>query len=122
MPQQLYPNSDNRGLLVEIVKDMTGGQTFFSFTKPGIIRGQHFHTRKIERFCVLSGDAIIRVRKIGDTKINKYKVSGDNPVALDMPIYYTHNIENIGKNDLLTLFWSNEIYNPDRPDTYFEKV
>ena len=52
----------------------------------------------------------------------RYEVSGDNPVALDIPIYYTHNIENIGKNDLLTLFWSNEIYNPDRPDTYFEEV
>ena len=122
LAQQLYLNSDNRGFLFEVVKEMSGGQAFFSLTKPGIIRGNHFHTRKVERFCVVSGDAIIRLRKIGDAKINEYKVSGNNPVAIDIPIYYTHNIENIGTSDLLTLFWSNEIYNPDKPDTYFEEV
>ena len=105
LPQQLYLNNDNRGFLFEIVKEMTGGQVFFSLTKPGIIRGQHFHMRKIERFCVVSGNAIIRLRKIGGTKIHEYKVTGDNPVAIDIPVYYTHNIKNIGKSNLLTLFW-----------------
>ena len=122
LPKALYLNMDKRGFLFEIVKEMTGGQAFFSLTKPGIIRGNHFHMRKFERFCVVSGDAIIRLRKIGNAKINEYEVLGDNPVAIDIPIFYTHNIENISKSDLLTLFWSNEIYNPDRPDTYFEEV
>ena len=62
------------------------------------------------------------MRKIGDEEIRKYKVTGDNPVAIDIPIYHTHNIENIGKTDMLTLFWSNEIFNPEAPDTYIEKV
>ena len=101
---------------------MTGGQTFFSHSEPGVIRGNHFHSRKIERFCVVSGDAIIRLRKIGETKIHEYKVTGSNPMAIDIPIFYTHNIENIGIGHLLTLFWSNEIYNPEKPDTYFEEV
>jgi UDP-2-acetamido-2,6-beta-L-arabino-hexul-4-ose reductase len=122
LPQQLYLNTDNRGFLFEIVKELTGGQAFFSLTKPGIIRGNHFHTKKIERFCVVSGNAIIRLRRIGYNKIIEYKVTDNNPTAIDIPIYHTHNIENIGKNDLLTLFWSNEIFNSETPDTYMEKV
>ena len=101
---------------------MTGGQSFFSLTKPGKIRGNHFHTRKIERFCVVHGDAMIRLRKIGDEVIREYKVTGDSTVTIDIPIYHTHNIENIGKTDMLTLFWSNEIYDPETPDTYFEEI
>jgi len=122
LPQELVPNRDNRGFLFEIVKEMTGGQSFFSLTKPSVIRGNHFHIRKIERFCVVSGDAIIRLRKVGDTNISEYEVNGDNPMAIDIPIYHTHNIENIGKTNLLTLFWCNEIFNSEIPDTYFEKV
>ena len=122
LPRQLYSNRDNRGILFEIVKEMSGGQTFFSVTRPDVIRGNHFHTRKIERFCVVSGNAIIRLRRIGYNKIIEYKVTGNDPTAIDIPIYHTHNIENIGKSDLLTLFWSNDIFNPEAPDTYIEKV
>lgn len=122
LPHQLYSNIDNRGLLFEIVKEMSGGQTFFSVTKPGIIRGNHFHTSKIERFCVVSGNAIIRLRKVGDELTREYEVSGDNPMAIDIPIYHTHNIENIGESELLTLFWSNELFNVKTPDTYLEEV
>jgi UDP-2-acetamido-2,6-beta-L-arabino-hexul-4-ose reductase len=120
--QQLNLNTDNRGFLFEIIKELTGGQVFFSLTKPGVIRGNHFHTRKIERFCVVSGNAIIHLRRIGYNKIIEYKVTGNDPTAIDIPIYHTHNIENIGKSDLLTLFWSNDIFNPEAPDTYIEKV
>ena len=122
LPKTLSLNIDTRGFLFEIVKEDTGGQIFFSNTCPGVIRGNHFHTRKIERFCVVHGDAVIRLRKIGDEEIREFVVTGDNPVAIDIPIYHTHNIENIGKSDLLTLFWSNEIYNPESPDTYFEEI
>ena len=122
LPKNLYINSDNKGFLFEFVKEQTGGQVFFSLIKPGVIRGNHFHTRKIERFCVVSGDAIIRIRKIGDTKINEYEVRGKNPMTIDLQIYHTHNIENIGKSDLLMLIWSNEFFNPDRPDIYIEQV
>ncbi len=113
---------DDRGTLFEIVKEMTGGQAFFSTTKPGIVRGNHFHTKKIERFCVVSGEAKICLRKINSNNVIKYKVSGDSPVVIDMPIFHTHNIENIGKSNLLTLFWSNEIYDENNPDTFFEEV
>lgn len=122
LPQKLNLNMGKRGYLFEIVKEMTGGQAFFSLTKPGVIRGNHFHTRKIERFCVISGEAIIRLRKIRDSKITEYKITGNNPMAIDIPIYHIHNIENIVKTDLLTLFWSNEIFDPNKPDTYYEKV
>ncbi|MBI87029.1 MAG: epimerase [Candidatus Marinimicrobia bacterium] len=118
----LVLHNDERGYLFENIKEMTGGQTFFSSTKPGITRGNHFHKNKIERFCVVSGEAIISMRKIGSRKCFNFKVSGLNPVAIDIPIFFTHNIKNIGREDLLTLFWSNEIYDSENPDTYFLKV
>ena len=114
--------SDNRGFLFEIVKENTGGQTFFSETKPGIVRGNHYHTRKIERFCVIKGEAIIRLRKLFSNEVVEYKVSGKSPVYVDLPTYYTHSIENIGNESLLTIFWTNEIFNPEDPDTFEELV
>jgi len=121
-PVQLKLHADNRGHLVEIIKSNTGGQIFYSQTKPGITRGNHFHRRKIERFCVVKGEASIRLRKIGINDTIEYKVTGDKPATIDMPIYYTHNITNSGKNDLLTLFWTNEIFNPEDTDTFYEEV
>jgi UDP-2-acetamido-2,6-beta-L-arabino-hexul-4-ose reductase len=121
-PFNLVKKVDDRGFLTEIIKENTGGQVFYSLTKPGIIRGNHYHTNKIERFCVLRGEALIKLRRICDSEIIEYKVSGENPVIVDMPIYYTHNIQNTGSTDLLTLFWSNEIYDPENPDTIFEEV
>lgn len=121
-PRFVNKNSDDRGYLIEIVKGNTGGQTFFSSTKPGITRGNHFHTRKVERFCVINGTGMIKLRNIGENKIREYKVSGDKPSFIDMPVWCTHSITNIGNDELLTLFWTNEIFNPDDADTYFEKV
>ena len=118
----LKKHQDNRGHLVEIVKEASGGQSFYSLTKPGITRGNHFHTRKVERFCVVEGEAVIRLRKLGTTEVEEFKVSGNQPVALDIPVFYTHNITNTGNTDLLTLFWSNEIFDPEDPDTYYSEV
>jgi UDP-2-acetamido-2,6-beta-L-arabino-hexul-4-ose reductase len=113
---------DDRGHLFEIIRMAGGGQVFFSTTKPGVIRGNHFHTRKIEWFCVLKGEAAIRLRKVGDTEVHEFRVSGDAPQFVSIPVLYTHQIENVGTEELLTMFWCNEIFVPEDADTYFEKV
>tara|TARA_Y100001963_G_scaffold75332_1_gene104576 strand:+ start:3077 stop:4147 length:1071 start_codon:yes stop_codon:yes gene_type:complete len=116
-------HSDDRGSLTELAKvDSSEGQVFFSTTNKGYIRGEHFHMRKFERFCVVDGEAIIRIRKLGTEDTQEYRVSGDNIEIIDMPIWYTHNIENIGNNKLTTIFWISELYNENNPDTYGEKV
>ncbi len=121
-PVFLKPNKDDRGSLVEIVKELTGGQVFFSTTHPGVTRGNHWHKNKIERFSVISGEAEIKFRKLGSTEITTIPCSGQIPSYVDIPVCYTHNITNTGSSELLTLFWTNELYNPDHPDTYFEPV
>ncbi len=113
---------DERGSLYEVIRMASGGQVFFSTTKPGVIRGNHFHTRKIEWFCVLKGEAAIRLRKVDETEVHEFLVSGDSPQFVSIPVLYTHQIENVGREDLLTMFWCNEIYVPEDADTYFEKV
>lgn len=121
-PRPLQLNTDQRGTLFEAVKGGSGGQTFLSTTKPGITRGDHFHLNKVERFVVIQGDAIIRVRKVLSQKVIEYRVSGRSPVCLDMPTLHTHSIENIGDNELLTLFWTNDIFDPTNTDTFADKV
>lgn len=121
-PFSLVKRVDDRGFLTEILKENTGGQVFYSSTKPGITRGNHYHTNKIERFCVVSGEGFIRMRKVGETEVHEFKVTGEIPAIIDMPVWYTHNITNTGSSDMLTLFWSNEIFNPENPDTFFEEV
>jgi UDP-2-acetamido-2,6-beta-L-arabino-hexul-4-ose reductase len=115
--------ADHRGYLVETMKSHGGeGQTFFSTTKPGITRGDHFHLRKIERFVVLSGEATIRLRKMFTTDVLEFAVSGFEPAAIDMPVGWVHSITNTGEVDLLTQFWTNEIFDSSDPDTFYEKV
>lgn len=121
-PSMLTKHEDQRGHFVEIVRANTSGQFSFSLTRPGIIRGNHFHLRKAERFTVIKGQALIQLRRIGTEEVIGYVLDGEKPSFVDIPIWYTHNIKNIGKDDLLTLFWINEPYNPDDPDTYFEQV
>jgi len=121
-PVNLPLNIDNRGSFVETIKAETGGQTSVSITLPGIIRGQHFHTRKIERFVVICGKARIQLRRVGTSEVMDFELSGDTPSYVDMPVWYTHNIMNIGEDELYTLFWTNEMFDPNDPDTYFEKV
>ena len=117
-PFPLVRHADERGSFFECVREHNGGQVSFSTTRPGIVRGNHFHFSKVERFLVLSGEAVIRVRKLFDSKIHEFRVSGDKPVFVDMPTLHTHNIENVGDSELLTLFWINEFFDPDNPDTY----
>jgi len=121
-PIKYKNNIDERGNFVEIIKLETGGQVSFSTTKKEITRGDHFHTRKIERFSVIKGKALIQLRKIGSNEVFDYYLSGDKPAYVDMPIWYTHNIKNVGEEELYTMFWINEIYDANDPDTYFEKV
>lgn len=121
-PKRFNLHTDNRGSFVEIVRAESSGQTSYSTTLPGISRGNHFHTRKAERFAVIKGKALIQLRKIGSNDIIEYYLDGNNPSYVDMPIWYTHNIKNIGNDELLTLFWINEPYDALNPDTYFESV
>lgn len=122
LPVRLTLHSDSRGSLAEVIRSGTQGQVFFSLTKPGITRGNHFHLRKIERFCVLQGEALIRLRQIGKSESIEISVNGNEPTVVDMPVWYTHSITNTGDTDLLTLFWSNELYNPEDADTWYEEV
>ena len=121
-PFYLKKHSDDRGSFVELVKLNSGGQVSFSTTVSGITRGNHFHTRKAERFAVIKGKARIELRKIGTEEVLSFDLDGDNPSFVDMPIWYTHNITNIGNEEVYTIFWISEFFNPDDPDTYFEKV
>ncbi|MCC8174563.1 MAG: NAD-dependent epimerase/dehydratase family protein [Odoribacter sp.] len=121
-PVKLCQHTDERGVFVETIKLGVGGQVSFSITLPGITRGNHYHTRKIERFTVIKGKARIQLRKIGTNEIMNFYLDGNEPSYVDMPIWYTHNITNIGEEELYTQFWINEFYNPEDGDTNFETV
>jgi len=121
-PRKYTQHSDERGSFVEIMRANTSGQSSYSTTKPSITRGNHYHTRKVERFAVIKGKALIQLRKVNTNEVINYYLDGDKPAYVDMPIWFTHNIKNIGKSELITLFWINEPYNQNDPDTYFENV
>lgn len=115
--------TDDRGYLIELLKsEGTQSQIFFSTTKPGITRGNHFHFNKVERFCVLKGTANISMRKLGSDEVISYIIGEDTNTVVDMPILYTHNITNIGDTELICVFWTNEIFDKEYPDTYFIQV
>lgn len=120
-----YPlkmNIDNRGSFTEILRTADRGQVSVNISKPGITKGQHWHHTKNEKFLVVSGKGVIRFRKIDEEKVYEYFVSGDKLEVVDIPTGYTHNIENLGDTDMVTVMWCNECFNPDKPDTYFEEV
>jgi len=122
-PYKLVKRVDARGSLTETVRVHGGeGQTFFSVTVPGITRGQHHHLRKIERFVVLSGEAEISLRRVLTDEVHTFRVSGEDPVAIDMPTMWAHNITNVGTEPLYTQFWASELFNPEDPDTHPEEV
>jgi UDP-2-acetamido-2,6-beta-L-arabino-hexul-4-ose reductase len=118
----LERRADERGSLFEAVRSLNAGQTFFSTTQPQITRGNHYHTRKVERFLVVKGQAVIRMRRLFSDEVLEYPVTGDEPCYVDMPTLYTHNITNIGDGELMTLFWANEIFDSGDADTFFEVV
>ncbi len=121
-PKKITQHKDPRGAFVEVIRLGIGGQCSFSTTVPGITRGNHFHTRKIERFAVIKGKALIQLRKIDSAEVLDFYLDGEEPAYVDMPIWYTHNIKNIGDEELYTIFWINEPYNPEDADTYFVEV
>ncbi len=114
---------DQRGELFETVRVHGGtGQTFVSTTLPGATRGDHYHLRKIERFVVISGTAEIALRRLYDNAVVRFRVSGDDHSFVDMPTMWVHNITNIGGDELVTIFWADQLLNPAAPDTYWETV
>ena len=122
-PFDLTAHTDARGSFVEVLRLAgMGGQVSFSTTKPGITRGNHYHTRKIERFAVIKGRAQIQIRRVGTEETITFTLDGSQPAFVDMPVWATHKITNIGDEALYTLFWINEFYNPEDPDTFFEEV
>lgn len=121
-PVKFTQHKDPRGAFVEVIRLGIGGQCSFSTTVPGITRGNHFHTRKIERFAVIKGKALIQLRKIDTDEVLDFYLDGNEPAYVDMPIWYTHNIKNIGQEELYTIFWINEPFDPKDADTYFLEV
>jgi UDP-2-acetamido-2,6-beta-L-arabino-hexul-4-ose reductase len=117
-----YPlrmNVDDRGSFTEFLKSPDRGQVSINISKPGITKGQHWHHTKNEKFLVVSGRGVIRFRKIDEEKVYEYFVSGDKLEVVDIPVGYTHNIENLGDTDMVTVMWVNEVFDPEHPDTYF---
>jgi UDP-2-acetamido-2,6-beta-L-arabino-hexul-4-ose reductase len=121
-PRELKMHRDDRGVLFEAVKGGSGGQTFMSRTKSGVTRGDHFHLNKVERFLVIQGEAVIRIRRVFDDKVLEFVVDGEKPQVIDMPTMHVHSIENTGTQELVTLFWVHEIFDPQNPDTFAEPV
>ena len=118
----LRQRSDQRGTLAEFLKSPSFGQIFLSRTKPGISRGNHYHHTKTEKFMVVDGDAIIRFRQFGTDNVIEHRVAGTDFKVVDIPPGYTHSIENVGVDELVTLFWASEIFDPDTPDTFMLPV
>lgn len=120
-----YPlkmNIDERGSFTEFLKSPDRGQVSINISKPGITKGQHWHHTKNEKFLVVSGRGVIRFRKIDEEKVYEYYVSGDKLEVVDIPVGYTHNIENLGDTDMVTVMWVNEVFDPEHPDTFFLPV
>ncbi|EKD59432.1 MAG: hypothetical protein ACD_55C00011G0001, partial [uncultured bacterium] len=120
-----YPlkmNVDDRGSFTEFIKTADRGQVSVNISRPGITKGNHWHHTKNEKFLVVSGEGVIRFRKVGTEEIIEYPVSGAKLEVVDIPTGYTHNISNIGANEMVTVMWCNELFDPERPDTYFETV
>jgi UDP-2-acetamido-2,6-beta-L-arabino-hexul-4-ose reductase len=120
-----YPlkmNVDRRGSFTEFLKSPDRGQVSVNISKPGITKGNHWHHTKNEKFLVVYGTGVIRFRKIDEEKVYEYYVSGDKLEVVDIPVGYTHNIENLGDTDMVTIMWANEPFDPEKPDTYYLEV
>lgn len=121
-----YPlemNIDTRGSFTEFIKSPDRGQVSINISKSGITKGNHWHHTKNEKFLVVSGSGVIRLRKVDEpSEVIEYFVSGEKLEVIDIPVGYTHNIENLGNTDMVTVMWVNEIFDSERPDTYSDKV
>ncbi|GEQ49546.1 polysaccharide biosynthesis C-terminal domain-containing protein [Tetragenococcus koreensis] len=120
-----YPlkmNVDQRGSFTEFIRTPDRGQVSVNVSKPGIVKGNHWHHTKNEKFLVVSGKGVIRFKKVDSDKVIEYFVSEEKLEVVDIPVGYTHNIENIGDSDMVTLMWANEPFDPENPDTYYVEV
>lgn len=120
-----YPlkmNVDDRGSFTEIMRTEDRGQFSVNVIKSGITKGNHWHNTKNEKFLVVSGTGVIRFRKVGESTVLEYSVSGESMQVVDIPPGYTHNIENLGETDMVVFMWANECFDSDRPDTYWMSV
>lgn len=120
-----YPlkmNVDERGSFTEIIRTLDRGQVSVNISKPGITKGNHWHNTKNEKFVIVSGKGVVRFRKPDEDKVIEYYASGDKIEVIDIPTGYTHNIENLGDTDMVTIMWCNEPFDPEKPDTFFLKV
>ena len=118
----LVMHCDERGSFTEVLRTPERGQVSVNISKPGITKGNHWHHTKNEKFLVVSGRGVIRFRKVDEDKVIEYHVSGEKLEVVDIPVGYTHNIENLGETDMVTLMWCNECFDPEKPDTYFLEV
>ncbi|MEH7344985.1 capsular polysaccharide biosynthesis protein CapF [Bacillus sp. JJ1532] len=118
----LKMNLDNRGSFTEFMRTSERGQVSVNVSKPGVAKGNHWHHTKNEKFLVVSGDGLIRFRRIDSEEIIEYRVSGKKLQVVDIPTGFTHSIVNVGKSDLVTIMWANECFDPEKPDTYFVEV
>jgi UDP-2-acetamido-2,6-beta-L-arabino-hexul-4-ose reductase len=119
---RLGVKTDVRGSLAEVFKSPYAGQIFLSRTKPGVTRGNHYHHTKTEKFLVVAGEGIIRFRPINGTEVVEYHVRGEEFSVVDIPPGYVHSIENVGSEELVTLFWACQVFDPQEPDTYSTAV
>ena len=120
-----YPlemHTDNRGSFTEFLRSPERGQVSINISHPGIVKGNHWHHTKNEKFLVVKGEGVIRFRNIFSREVIEYHVSDDKLEVVDIPCGYTHNIENVGTEDMVTVMWANEAFDPDHPDTFFEPV
>lgn len=120
-----YPlkmNVDTRGSFTEFIKTPDRGQVSVNISKPGITKGNHWHHSKNEKFLIVMGTGVIRFRQVDRDEVIEYHVSGDKLEVVDIPTGYTHNIENLGDSDMVTIMWANEAFDPNRPDTFFLEV
>jgi UDP-2-acetamido-2,6-beta-L-arabino-hexul-4-ose reductase len=118
----LQMKEDQRGSFTEFIKTPDRGQISVNISKPGIIKGNHWHQTKNEKFLVVSGRGVIRLRRIDSDHVTEYYVSGERLEVIEIPAGYTHNIENIGDSDLVTIIWVNECFQPEQADTYAMEV
>lgn len=116
------PHTDERGSFVELIHTKDSGQFSVSISAPGITRGNHYHHTKIEKFIVLKGEAIIRMRKIDGDEVMEFKVNDNKIQTVTIPVGYTHSITNVGKSEMILAIWCNEIFNRENPDTYYMEV
>lgn len=119
---EIKMNIDQRGSFTEFLKTEDRGQISINISKPGIIKGNHWHHTKNEKFLVVSGKGVIRFRKIDEKDVVEYYVSGDKLQVVDIPPGYTHNIENLGNSDMVTVMWASEKFDPEKPDTIYLEV